>query len=185
METYPLESLLSVRLFREEEAKRTVRYAELAVREADEAVLAAQKTLEEYRAWRALEEERRYDAIMNTVMSTRELDRFKAGLAALAAREAEKEEDIRRAEKKAEESRKALDKARHHVVVVLPYSMGGMVDKAREAAKLALRNTAKIQTHKDIWSEEAKKDAEHREDLELEEFRPLSRLGAEAEGEDV
>jgi type III secretion protein O len=80
--------------------------------------------------------------------------------------EAEKEEDIRRAEKKAAEARTALD-------------------KAREAAKLALKNTAKIQTHKDIWAEEAKKDAEHREDLELEEFRPISRIGAEAEGEDA
>ncbi|WP_446424041.1 type III secretion system stalk subunit SctO [Mailhella sp.] len=166
MDSYPLESLLSVRHFREEEAKRTVRYAELAVREAEEAVLAQKKALEEFRVWRVQEEERRYDAIMNTVMDTRELDSFKAGLVALAAMEAEREEDIRRAEKKAEESRKALD-------------------NAREAAKLALKNTAKIQTHKDIWAEEAKKDAEHREDLELEEFRPISRLGAEAEGEDA
>jgi type III secretion protein O len=166
VEAYPLESLLSVRHFREEEAKRTVRYAELAVREADEAVLARKKALDEFRVWRSEEEERRYDAIMNTVMSTQALDRFKAGLAALAAMEAEKEEDIRRAEKKAAEARTALD-------------------KAREAAKLALKNTAKIQTHKDIWAEEAKKDAEHREDLELEEFRPISRIGAEAEGEDA
>ena len=166
MYSYPLESLLSVRHFREEEAKRSVRYAELAVREADDEVLARKKALEEFRAWRTREEERRYDSIMNTVMSPRELDAFKAGLAALAAMDAEKEEDIRRAEKKAEECRKALD-------------------KAREAAKLALRNTAKIQTHKEIWAEEAKKDAEHREDLELEEFRPISRFGAEAEGEDA
>lgn len=166
MDAYPLEALLSVRHFREEEAKRVVRYAELAVREAEDEVLARRKELEEYRIWRVQEEERRYDAIMHTVMSMSRLDAFKAGLAQLAATEATKEEAIRKAEKKVLEAQNALQ-------------------KARETAKLALKNTTKIQTHKDIWSEEAKKEAEHREDLELEEFRPISRLGAEAEGEDA
>ena len=57
--------------------------------------------------------------------------------------------------------------------------------EARENARKAMKNTAKITAHKDIWAEEAKKEAEHRADLELEEFRPISRLGAEAEGEDA
>ena len=56
---------------------------------------------------------------------------------------------------------------------------------AQEAVKTARKNTSKIQAHKDIWQEEAKKEAEHKEDLELEEFRPISRKGAEAEGEDA
>jgi len=103
---------------------------------------------------------------MNTVMSMRELDAFKAGLAQLAAMETQKEEDIRKAEKNVLEAQNA-------------------VNKAREAAKQALKNTTKIQTHKNIWTEEWKKEAEHREDLELEEFRPISRIGAEAEGEDA
>jgi len=166
VDAYPLESLLSVRHFREEEAKRSVRYAELAVREAEQEVLKRQKQLEEYQKWRVEEEERRYDGIMNTVMSMRELDAFKAGLAQLAAMETQKEEDIRKAEKNVLEAQNA-------------------VNKAREAAKQALKNTTKIQTHKNIWTEEWKKEAEHREDLELEEFRPISRIGAEAEGEDA
>ena len=77
-----------------------------------------------------------------------------------------KEEDIRKAEQKAAEAQKALE-------------------TARENARKAMKNTAKITAHKDIWSEEAKKEAEHMADLELEEFRPISRLGAEAEGEDA
>jgi len=166
VDAYPLESLLSVRHFREEKAKRSVRYAELAVREAEQEVLKRQKQLEEYQKWRVEEEERRYDGIMNTVMSMRELDAFKAGLAQLAAMETQKEEDIRKAEKNVLEAQNA-------------------VNKAREAAKQALKNTTKIQTHKNIWTEEWKKEAEHREDLELEEFRPISRIGAEAEGEDA
>ena len=166
MGDYPLESLLSVRHFREEGAKRTVRYAELAVREAEEQVQACQKALEDYRVWRAEEEERRYDAIMQKVMSLAEIDRFKAGLAQLAAGETAKEEEIRKAEKQVLEAEKALT-------------------AARSAAKQAMKNTAKIAAHKDIWSEEEKKEAEHKADLELEEFRPLSRRGAEAEGEDA
>lgn len=166
MEQYPLESLLSVRHFREEGAKRTVRYAELAVREAEAFVQTCRRDLEEFRIWRSREEERRYDAIMNTIMDIPKLDAFKAGLAQLAALETQKEDDIRKAEKKVLEAEEALR-------------------QARESARQALKNTAKIQTHKDIWQEEAKKDAEHREDLELEEFRPISRHGAEAEGEDA
>ncbi|MBR6625960.1 MAG: type III secretion protein [Mailhella sp.] len=166
MESYPLDSLLSVRHFREESAKREVRYAELAVREAEEEVLSRRKALEDFHAWRLEEEERRYDAIMNKPMSIRQIDIFKAGLAKLAAEEALKEEDIRKAEQKVEEAKKALD-------------------TARENAKKAMKNTAKITAHKDIWAEEAKKEAEHMADLELEEFRPISRHGAEAEGEDA
>ena len=166
MESYPLDSLLSVRHFREENAKSEVRYAELAVREAEEEVLSRRKALEDFHAWRLEEEERRYDAIMNKPMSIRQIDIFKAGLAKLAAEEALKEEDIRKAELKVEEAKKALD-------------------TARENAKKAMKNTAKITAHKDIWAEEAKKEAEHMADLELEEFRPISRHGAEAEGEDA
>ena len=40
------------------------------------------------------------------------------------------------AEKKAEESRKALDKARHHIIVCLPYSMGGMVETLHNNAQV-------------------------------------------------
>ncbi len=166
MESYPLDSLLSVRHFREEGAKREVRYAELAVREAEEEVRRRRQVLEDFHAWRLEEEERRYDAIMNTHMSIQQLDTFKTGLARLAAEEALKEEDIRKAEQQAENARNDLE-------------------KARENAKKAMKNTAKITAHKDIWSEEAKKEAEHGAELELEEFRPISRHGAEAEGEDA
>ncbi len=166
MDAYPLESLLSVRHHREEGAKRGVRLAEAALREADKAIVDRQRELEEYRLWRREEEDRRYDAILGQALSTRELDIFKAGLASLAEGERLKAEAVAKARKDAEAAAKELD-------------------KARAAAKQAQKNTAKIQTHKDIWQEEAKKDAERKEDLELEEFRPLSRRGAEAEGEDV
>ena len=166
MDSYPLESLLSVRHFREEGAKRNVRYAEFAVREAEEEVAKRKEELEAFRKWRVEEEERRYDAIMLKPMSIRQIDNFKAGLANLAAQEALKEDDVRKAESVVLDKKKALE-------------------ESRAQAKQAMKNTAKITAHKDIWAEEAKKEAEHQADLEMEEFRPLSRMGAEAEGEDA
>ena len=166
MDPYPLESLLTVRHYREESAKRQVRSAELALREAEEHVETKQKDLEAYRCWRRDEEDRRYAAIMNVPLKIEELDGFKAGLAGLAAGEADREQAVLQAEKDVEKRRTELE-------------------TARENAKKASRNTSKIQAHKDIWKEDAKKESERKEDLELEEFRPLSRKGAEAEGEDA
>lgn len=166
MEVYPLESLLTVRHYREESAKRRVRNAESALREAEENIERKRKELEEYRCWRIEEEDRRYEAIMNVPMSLDKLDAFKAGLSRLAAGETDREQAVLDAKKQAETRRSELE-------------------KAREDAKTASKNTSKIQAHKDIWKEDAKKEAERKEDLELEEFRPISRKGAEAEGEDV
>ena len=162
MDHYPLESLLSVRHFREEGAKRSVRYAEYAVREAEEEVTKRKEELEAFHKWRLEEEERRYDAIMLKPMSIRQIDIFKAELANLAAQETLKEEDVRKAEKLVLDKKKELE-------------------ECRAQAKQAMKNTAKISAHKDIWAEEAKKEAEHQADLEMEEFRPISRLGAEAD----
>ena len=103
---------------------------------------------------------------MNVPVSIERLDSFKAGLARLAAGETDRENAVLEAEKHVEACRRELD-------------------SARDAASAARKNTSKIQAHKDIWKEEAKKEAERQEDLELEEFRPISRKGAEAEGEDA
>ena len=166
MESYPLDALLTVRQYREESAKRQVRIAETSLREAEELVEKKKKELEEYRIWRRAEEDRRYEAIMNVPLSLERLDAFKAGLACLAAEENEKEQAALQAEKEVEHRQSILK-------------------KAKDDAKTASKNTSKIQAHKDIWKEDAKKEAERKEDLELEEFRPLSRKGAEAEGEDA
>ena len=166
MDSYPLESLLSVRHYREEEAAGQVRDAEQRCREAEKRTEELQKELHSFRIWRREEEDRRYDAIMDTPMSLEALERFKAGLAALAEQETKKQDGLLQAEKAREDCTARLT-------------------QARDRARLAQKETAKIQAHKDIWSQEARKQAERQEDLELEEFRPLSRRGAEAEGEDL
>ena len=166
MGAYPLESLLSVRRYRESQAAVAVRAAEEDLKQAEALVERSRVELAEYKSWRRLEEDRRYDAIMAKPCTLEKLDAFKDGLAQLAGGELLKEEAVQKAEKNVVRCETALQ-------------------DARTAARAAQKETAKIQAHKDIWSEEDKKEAERREDLELEEFKPLSRKGAEAEGDDA
>ena len=162
MNAYPLESLLSVRVFREEEAKRGVQTAQEALRLAHEAALQRRREYEEYKRWRAEEEDRRWEALFRTRVKMSGLERFKAGLAALAAGEQSKLEAVSEAEQEEQRSEKRLA-------------------QAKTEASNARKNTAKIETHKELWTEEAKKEAERAEELELEEFHPVSFFGAAGE----
>ena len=164
MDAYPLAPLLSVREYREEAAKNAVRAAENAVQQAEAEVARRERELEEYRIWRVEEETRRYDAIMGTVLTLEELDTFKAGLASLIDKERKHEEMVTEALRQVEKCREA-------------------VRKARDQAARARRETSKILAHKDIWMEEAKKEAARLEDLEMEEFKPLPPQGAENDDE--
>ncbi len=166
MGIYPLESLLSVRRYREEDAARAVKAAEAEVRSAQDAVEARKKELQAFRLWRADEEERRYAAVMGRPCSIKDIDDLKAGLSQLAAQEILREESVDKAQKAHLKAQTQLE-------------------GARIAAKNAQKETAKILAHKEIWAEEDKKESERKEDLELEEFRPVSRKGAEAEGDDA
>ena len=54
------------------------------------------------------------------------------------------------------------------------------VDREERAVALARREAAKIEKHRDIWQENAKREQEHLEDLELEEFAIPSRASDDA-----
>ena len=146
MEAYPLAPLLKVREYREDAAKNALRAAERAVIEAREEVERCREELERYKVWRLEEADRRYETIMGKAQSLKELDAFKAGLGALADGELHREE--------------AVAAALAEV-------------KKREAARLAQHETSKILAHRDIWREQAKREAERREDLEMEEFKVM------------
>ena len=162
MNPYPLESLLSVRHFREEEAKRAVQAAQTALREARERVELRRREYEAYRQWRSEEEDRRWEELFRKAVKMSGLDRFKAGLAALAAGEQAKLEAVGEAERDAKLSERRLE-------------------DAKTAAGNARKSAAKIEVHRDLWTEEEKKEAERAEELELEEFHPVSHFGAEGE----
>ena len=152
MPSYPLQSLLTVRHFREEGAKNEVRAAERRLAEAREEVRKKEEELERYRIWRPEEENRRYDAIMGETMSLEEVAGFRASLGALAEGEQERILAVTEAEK-------AVGQKEREVAA------------AREAVAEARMEAAKIEAHRDIWLAEAKREAERQEDLELEEFK--------------
>ena len=155
MPSYPLQSLLSVRRFREDAAMNEVRAAERRLAEAREEVRKKEEELERYRAWRPEEENRRYDAIMGQSMNLEDVAEFRASLGALAEGEQQRVQAVTEAEKIA--AQKERD-----------------VAAAREAVAEARREAAKIEAHRDIWLAEAKKEAERQEDLEMEEFKAPS-----------
>lgn len=165
-DAYPLASLLSVRQFREETAKRNVSHAQTAVREAKQFVEQKKAELESWRLWRREETDRRYAGLIGQTVKIEQIDAFHHGLALLAAQELQKESEVGEALKAMERSEAALAKAQNEV-------------------STARKNTAKIEAHKAIWDEESKKATERAEDLEFEEFKPMKPLGESSEDNDI
>lgn len=157
---YPLQALLSVRHYREDAARNALRLEERRLVQAREEVGRRQAELERYRVWRQ-EEERRYAAILGASLSLEEVANFRASLGALATGEQERFQAVRQAEEQVRQQEQA-------------------VAGAQRAVALARREAAKIEKHRDIWQENAKREQEHLEDLELEEFATPSRTSDDA-----
>lgn len=151
MPSYPLQSLLNVRHFREEGAKNDARAAECRLADARQELQNRHEELERYRAWRPQEEKRRYDAILGEAMNMDELSTFRSSLSSLAEAEEQRAQAVTEAEKAISVKERELA-------------------AARAAVAQARREAAKIEAHRDIWLAEARREAERREDLEMEEF---------------
>lgn len=151
---------MTVRLFREDMAQRAVRAAEhaLALAEADAA--EKREELETYRRWRPEEEDRRYAAILNQALNSTELDAFKAGLVALAVAEQKREQALLDAENALQQCRTQLDTCRAQMAQ-------------------ARKNIARLETHREIWSSIQSREATRKEDMELEDFRPVLSMEAD------
>ena len=157
---YPLAPLMAVRLFREDAARRAVRAAEHAVAAAKAVVAQTQEELERYRRWRPEEENRRYAAILHQALSAAELDTFKAGLVALSVAEQQREQAVLAAEETLAQRRRDLDRCK------------GQMAQAR-------RDSARLETHRDIWNGMQRREEARKEDLELEDFRPAPSMEAD------
>lgn len=160
MEKYPLQALLNVRQYREKNAQNAVRQAENAYKECAEQCQKQAEAVQSYHTWRLAEEERKYDEIMGTCLTAEELDNFKQYFSKLKEKELALEEELAKLEKQKQA-------AKEQIAV------------KREEFKTAKKNTAKIEAHQKIWKQEEKKEQERKEDLEAEEFKPLSPIGTE------
>ena len=162
---YPLTSLAQVRQLREENAAMEYAAREKALLIAQRETLARRKALEDHLAWRKKEEDRRYREILGKEMSRKEMDAFKAGVAALR----EKDNILLEA---VEEARKAEEEAARHR------------DEAAATLKQRRREMDKIDTHQEIWQTSEAIEAGRREDLEMEEFTGLKRPDMREDNDD-
>lgn len=160
MEKYPLQSLLDVRKYREQNAQNAVRQAENLYKECVSSCMEQQKKIAEYAKWKVQEEERKYTEILGSQLHIDDLEDFKQYFAYLKDKGVKLEEELYTLEKQKENAKQT-------------------VEQKKEEFKLAKKNTTKIEAHHDIWKQAEKKEQERKEDLEAEEFKPLSPIGTE------
>ena len=146
-----LHELLKIKNIREQAAETEVRKCKNRVEAAKEEVKKKQQEFVEYVEWRGKEEQRLYDNIINTEVRQNDLDNLKKKVAMLREKDVTLEQAVAEAEKKVEEEKQALEKARE------------------EHAK-AMQAVQKFEEFTKVQDAEAKKEAERIEDLEMEEF---------------
>ncbi len=153
---YPLKELLQVREYKEELAQQDLALAGKKEEEAKEAWHKKQQDLQEYRAWRLVEEKERYQAIMGTRCTKRSLDELKNEMEQLKVRELAFEQESEEAHSAWQECGKALK-------------------EAREAFSKVQKDKEKLLLHKDLWKKQALQEEMKREEQELDEFTRMKK----------
>ncbi len=160
MTPYPLAPLMRLRIFRQDKAMRQLQVCERKLVEARHALSAARKNHETFLNWLVKEEEDRYAAILNTLMSLEDVADFKAGLLEIRARESYYLEEILKAQNGVTKCEAARDKAREDLLA-------------------AQKGTLKIEVHREKWQEILTLEIQRAEDLEMEDFTPVKELFAQ------
>ncbi len=152
MDKYPLQALLQVRTFRENEAQQKLVRAKKAKQDADKMLLDAKQALQDYITWRLAEEKKRYDAIMGIVCSKQDLDNLRNELEQLKIKDISLQQDI--------------DAAQNEVL-----RCAEALQLANETFFQRRKEKEKLLAHKDSWTEDAIKEELHVEEYELEDFQ--------------
>ncbi len=155
---YPLAALLRLRLYREENAKNEVARIEKIYRHEQDRLKAYKEEAEAYKLSIPERVEAEYATIIGKTCKLKDIDTVKARVADI-------EQVLVDMEFRVEEQRQVLVKCEEQL------------KKAREAVVFARKEAAKIEKHKEIWTEIQKKEAERLEDLEMEEFGGIKELG--------
>lgn len=148
---YALQSLLDIRLMREDKASGELTAARRAVRSAEAAVEDRRRELAEFERTRDERRDRIYDTIMGRPVSRDQIDLAQEGVARIDEEGALKADNVVRAES---ELKKREDEA----------------ETARANFVTATKNRMKIDEHRAVWQTEAAKEEEHRVEGELEDF---------------
>jgi chromosome segregation ATPase len=148
---YELDDLLRVREIRKDRAEKNLKQAQQLLKEAEQAVVKAKQELEDYKIFVVKETRRLYDQIIKKNINKREIDNLHFMVQEL-------QNKIFDYQKRVEEAIVACDKAKENL------------DNCREELRLAERNIDKIESMKDIWREQVKKEEEMQADAEMEDL---------------
>ena len=148
---YALESMLRIRVMREDRAGKDLVAARHA-REVAQAELDARKRkLAEYAETREERRDRVFETILRRPVSRDEIDRVRSAISQIDEEGVLLTDGVHRAEADLEAREQEADKAHGRFIV-------------------AVKERAKVSQHKEIWAEEDRRMQELRADAEMEEF---------------
>lgn len=154
--------LLQLKEFREEQAATEVRRHRVLLADAKQAVDELQRKLEDYRQWSNRRERELIDDLCSRIVKLRDIEDMRTTIASMHERERNLEQGVVEAEERRQNAARELDTA---------------IDIHNNAS----RKTRKFQELARIYSEEARREMERQEDLEMEEFRTTAGDNAEWE----
>ena len=148
---YALQSLLNIRLMREDRASGELTAARQAVRTAEEALENRRRELEEFSRTKDERRDRIYAAIMGRAVSREQIDLAQEGVARIDEEGALRTDNVHRAESELKTREEAAE-------------------TARAAFIAASKNRMKIDEHRAVWLTEEALEQEKRAEGELEDF---------------
>ncbi|MBQ6338535.1 MAG: YscO family type III secretion system apparatus protein [Kiritimatiellae bacterium] len=148
---YALQSLLRIRLMREDRASSELTAARQAVTRAQEFLDARKRELETYNQTREERRDRIYASVMGRPVTREQLDLVQEGVARIDEEGTLKADNVARAESDLHTREKAAEDARGNFV-------------------LATKNRMKIDEHKADWLARDAKEQDARAEGELEDF---------------
>ncbi len=154
---YPLTALLTLRIYREEHAKAQLIKEEKKLRQEQERLIPLQEEAERYKVSIPQLIEDEYNKIMGKPCTLHDIDMVKSQVAVI-------EEGLTLREAKVEQQKIEISQCQENV------------EKTKLAVAFARKEAAKIEKHKEIWTEIQKKELQRLEDLEMEEFTGIKEL---------
>lgn len=148
---YALQSMLRIRVMREDRAATELTAARREVSRAQERLSQRKRDLEEYEATKEARRDRIYEAVIGRAVSMEDLDLAREGVARIDEEGILKADNVVQAEAD-------LQKCRNNA------------ETSRQAFVSASKNRMKITEHRSIWEAEEAAEAERRSEMELEDF---------------
>lgn len=148
--TAVVEELLRIKEFREDLASTELRKRRHRLEEALKVLEAKRAELDGYRRWRVRREDELFDEIQGRLVRVRDLEDLKTDIALLRDKERLLEQYLTDAEKARQSAKEA-------------------VEAAIEALNAAIRATRKFEEFVGLWREQARRERERFEELELED----------------